>query len=183
MSSNERYSRRDLLAAIAAGSVTLATSPAWARFRPAGSTPIEHGATEGADATATGPLATAFANIAPGMGVYGGWSIATVALVSGAVVLNLHHEENPAQRCRLDICRRDPSGPPGVEETRFFAVFAMNEGAGSQRTEATQHRAIRVIAEVLRRQETDLSQAPSELHSHRERVALIERGELHFGRA
>ena len=54
----------------------------------------------------------------------------------------------------------------------------MNEGAGGDATIAAHHQPTRIIAEVIRRSEGDLTSAPRELSTHAERLALFHAGAL-----
>jgi hypothetical protein len=172
------FSRRGFLASIAAGTAVVASAPAVVRAgeggRPAGA------ATKAAASSleqASDGLRRALMHIEPGVGVLGAWYLANVRLDGGAVVLDL--ADDAGRTARVDVCRRDPKRHSGVERTDQFELVVMNDGEGSRSTPADLEKAIRIIAEVIRRQEVGVADAARGLINHEQRLALFQNGVIH----
>ena len=112
-----------------------------------------------------------------GTGIVHDWFISETTFESGAIVLSLTGGDG--SDVRIDICEKSGDGE-GIESTDHFDLFVMNDGGGATDTETDCHQPVRILAEVLRRTEVDLTGAPSQMKNHVERLALIEAKALSF---
>jgi hypothetical protein len=167
--------RRGFLAGLVAGSALLAvgTHPIAAIASPLGSA-----------AKATDYLAhwspaekDVFGLFQAGTGIVHDWFIENATLEAGAIALTIGQGNDVT--ARVDICRKGDL-TTGIESTTWFDLFLMNDGAQTTATKTEMHQAVRILAEVLRRSEQDLSCAPADLKTHTERLAMIEADTLRF---
>ncbi len=171
-----RLGRRGFLGAVAAGTVTLASARAQALGVSNAGPPSDasvHPTLRGVHPD----VAKLFSLVRPGVGVVDGWRVDDVRLEAGAVRVELRR--GMGERATIDFCLR-AERPVGVEQTRFLDAVAMNTGAGHTATPPDAHRAVRVLAAVIRREEAELGHEPAGLLSHAERQTLFERGVVHF---
>ena len=119
----------------------------------------------------------AFGLFQPGTGIVHDWFIQKTALEGGAISLAIGQSDGAT--ARVDICKKGNEAA-GLESTGLFDLFLMNDGAQTTATTTNTHQAVRILAEVLRRSEQELSHAPADLKTHTERLAMIEAETLRF---
>ena len=167
--------RRGFLAGLVAGSALLAvgTSPIAAIASPLGN------AAKATDYLShwTAAEKDVFGLFQVGTGIVHDWYINNATLEAGAIALTIGQENGVT--ARVDICRKGAQAS-GIESTTWFDLFLMNDGAQATDTTTEMHQAVRILAEILRRNEQELSSAPADLKTHTERLAMIEANTLRF---
>jgi hypothetical protein len=71
---------------------------------------------------------------------------------------------------RVDVVRRGPGAPLGVEHTALLELYVMNDGGGHTATPPAIHQSVRLLALVLRTSEATHSTAALSLSTHADRA-------------